>query len=88
MITGLSSLQFTNNGTMNIPLAILEDGLLEMTESFSIILSNSQPGPPNVQLGIDTIVVFIVDNNIREYDIICTAVIIYREAPLINSRTH
>ena len=59
--TGLSSLTFTENGTQTIPVAIVDDMVFENTESFSIVLSNPQPG--GVMLNPDTITIIITDND-------------------------
>ena len=59
--TGLSSLTFTESGTQTIPVAIVDDMVFENTESFSIVLSNPQPG--SVVLNPDTITITITDND-------------------------
>ena len=63
---GQSSLVFNTNGTQNIIVSIVNDDILEMTESFSISLSNLNPGPPLVEFGNSEVIITILDNDIRE----------------------
>ena len=59
--TGLSSLTFTSSGTRNIPVAIVDDGIVEGSEFFTISLFNAQPS--TVVLNPDTVTVTILDND-------------------------
>ena len=61
---GVSPLTFTESGTQTIPVDIVDDMVFENTESFSIVLSNPQPG--SVVLNPDTITITIRDNDERE----------------------
>jgi hypothetical protein len=62
--TGLSQLVFTSNGTLSVPVGIVDDGLLEGEEDFVIELSDPQPADGRVVLGIDRSTVVIADNDI------------------------
>jgi hypothetical protein len=59
--TGLSALVFNETGTQNILVNIVNDSVIEDSESFTIILSN--PQPDNVVLDPDIIIIIIVDND-------------------------
>ena len=61
----MSSLTFTGNGTQSILVGIVDDAILENDESFSIVLSNPQPG--NVVLNPDTTIITIIDNDEGEF---------------------
>ena len=58
---GVSPLTFNVSGTQTILVAIVDDMVFENTESFSIVLSNPQPG--SVNLTPDTITITITDND-------------------------
>ena len=61
VVTGVSPLTFTESGTQTISVAIVDDMVFEDTESFSIVLSNPQPG--SVMLNPDTITITITDDD-------------------------
>ena len=65
---GQSILVFNTNGTQNILVSIVNDGILEISESFMIVLSNLNPGPPLVVFGIEAVTININDDDIREYN--------------------
>ena len=61
----MSYLEFTGSiPTVNVLFNIMQDTTIEPTESFSIVLSNPQPA--GVLLGISTVTVYIIDDDIRE----------------------
>ena len=63
--TGLSALTFNESGTQNILVNIVNDSVIEDSESFTIILSN--PQPDNVVLDPDTISITIMDDDERRF---------------------
>ncbi|CAI8036397.1 hypothetical protein GBAR_LOCUS20387 [Geodia barretti] len=62
--TGLFQLKFPSNGTSFVPVGILDDGTIELTESFTVVLSNPQPAG-GVELGISVFTVTISDDDLR-----------------------
>ena len=65
MGTGLYQLDFPSNGTVFVLVGILDDGTIEPTESFTVVLSNPQPAG-GVELGISVFTVTISDDDLRE----------------------
>ena len=63
--TNMSHLDFTSDGTMFVLVSIVDDNIIEDTESFSIVLSNPQPAD-RVVLGNHTIMVTIADLDLRK----------------------
>ena len=62
---GLSELVFSSNETMSVSVSIVDDDIIEGTESFTIVLSNPRPAG-RVVLGIDTFTVTIIDQDLRK----------------------
>ena len=65
MRTTLFRLKFSSNETSFVPVGILDDGTIEPTESFTVVLSNPQPAG-GVELGISVFTVTISDDDLRE----------------------
>jgi hypothetical protein len=61
--TGLYQLEFPSNGTVFVAVGILDDGTIEPTESFTVVLSNPQPAG-GVELGISVFTVTISDDDL------------------------
>ena len=66
MRIGLSALTFTGSGTQNILVAIVDNNIIEDSESFTVILTNPQPDN-NVVFDPDTIMITIIDDDEREF---------------------
>ena len=65
MRIGLSALTFNGSGTQNILVAIVDNNIIEDSESFTVILTN--PQPDNVVFDPDTIMITIIDDDEREF---------------------
>ena len=53
---------FTSEGTWELVFSIVNDSIIEGTESFTVSLTN--PQPPDAVLALDSSTIFILDNNL------------------------
>ena len=63
--TGLAVLVFDSSGTGTVLVGILDDDVIESTESLTVVLSNPQPFP-GVVLGTSVFTITITDDDPRE----------------------